>query len=203
VAAGRYVVMDGDGNPVGVEDFRCAPGPAGWRYFSEVDTRLPDPHHETIDVAVDRDWRPVITRIATGEHEILLRSEPHRLTGYLDGRPVESPWGPDMHLDYLSPAFNAITANRLHGSAEIDVVYLEPVTCDPTIERQRYEDLGSMEVQTPVGTFEARRWHYTALSSGWTRDLWVAADVVVAYEGLFGLDSYEPGASGPRPLHHA
>jgi hypothetical protein len=200
MAAGRYVVMDGDGNPFGAETFRCAPGPSGWRYFSEVDTVEPHPHHETIDVAVDRDWRPVLTRIATGEHEILLQAEPDRLTGFLDSRPVETRWSRETHLDYLSPAYNAITANRLQGSDEIEVVYLEPVTCNPIVERQRYEDLGTEEVGTPVGTFACRRWRYTALSTGWTRDLWVAADVVVAYDGLFALESYESGASGPRPL---
>ncbi len=55
------------------------------------------------------------------------------------------------------------------------------------------------EIATPVGTFSATRWRYTALSSGWTRDLWVAGDVVVAYDGLFALEWYEAGASGPRP----
>jgi hypothetical protein len=203
VAAGRYTVLDGEGNPVGVETFRCAPGPVGWRYFSDVETTTPHEHDETIDVAVDADWRPVQTRIATGEHEVLLRSERDRLIGFLDGRPVETSWGPETHLDYLSPSFNAITANRLLGSAEIDVIYLEPVTCVPTEERQRYEDLGPEEVETPAGTFAARRWRYTALSTGWTRDLWVAADVVVAYEDLFVLEAYESGASGPRPLRVA
>jgi hypothetical protein len=200
MAAGRYAVMDGEGNLMGQEHFRCAPGPMGWRYFSGVETSVPTPHHETIDVAVDRDWWPVRTRIATGGHEILLSSEPGRLAGFLDGRPVETPWGPDTHLDYLSPAYNAITANRLEGSAEIEVVFLAPVTLVPTIERQRYEDLGDDEVATPAGWFAARRWRYTALSTGWSRELWVAADVVVAYEGLYALDRYDPGASGPRPL---
>jgi hypothetical protein len=37
------------------------------------------------------------------------------------------------------------------------------------------------------------------MSSGWSRDLWVAADVVVRYEDVFELAWYEPGASGPLP----
>jgi len=44
------------------------------------------------------------------------------------------------------------------------------------------------------------RWRYTALSSGWSRDLWIAGDVVVRHDGLYELESYEPGASGPLPL---
>jgi hypothetical protein len=193
---GRYTVMDGDGTPVGTEDFRCAPGPMGWRYFSEIETTDPEPHHEIVDLAIDRGWRPVRTRIDTGSHELLLTAEADRLTGFRDRRPVETPWGPDTELDYASPAFNAVTANRLGRTAEFDVVFLEAVTCEPSIQRQRYEQIGDEEVETPVGRFRAQRWRYTALSSGWTRDIWVAGDVVVRYEGLYELESYEPGASG-------
>ena len=197
---GRYIVMDGDGNPVGTEDFRCAPGPAGWRYFAEIQTDDPEPHHGTVDLAVDAAWRPVRTRIDSGSHQILLMAEGDRMAGFRDGRSVETPWGPEMHLDYLSPAYNAVTANRLSATAEIEVVYLAAVTCEPRIERQRYELLGTEEVPTPAGRFAATRWRYTSLSSGWSRDLWVAGDVVVGFEGLFELERYEPGASGPLPL---
>ena len=44
-----------------------------------------------------------------------------------------------MHLDYFTPATNAITCRRLSETTEIDVVYLEPVTLEPTVVRQRYE----------------------------------------------------------------
>lgn len=198
---GRYTVMDGDGRPLGTEEFRCAPGPMGWRYFSDVETSDPQPHHEIVDLVVNADWRPVRTRIDTGSHDLLLEAEGlERLTGFRDRVPIETPWGPQMHLDYLSPAYNAVTANRLTAASEIEVVFLEAVTCEPTIERQRYDLLGDEEVDTPAGRFAARRWRYTALSSGWSRDLWVTGDVVVAYDGLFALEWYEPGASGPRML---
>ncbi len=198
--SGRYTVMDGDGNPVGAEDFRCVPGPMGWRYFSDIETTVPEPHHEIVDLAVDTTWRPVRTRIDTGSHDILLTVEGDRLAGFLDRQPIAIPWGPDLELDYLSPAFNAVTANRLRATAGIEVVFLEAVTCEPRSERQRHELRGHEEVATPVGRFAARRWRYTALSTGWSRDLWVAGDVVVAYEDLFALEWYDPGATGPKPL---
>ena len=191
--------MDGDGNAVGTEHFRCAPGPMGWRYFSEIATRDPAPHDEVVDLVVDASWRPVRTRVDTQTHEILLEADGDRLRGALDGDPLSWPWDAERHLDYLSPAYNAVTARRLTASAEIEVVFLEPVTCVPRDERQRYDLVGDEEVATPVGTFSATRWRYTALSSGWSRDLWVAGDVVVAYDGLFALEWYEAGASGPRP----
>ena len=192
--------MDGDGNPVGTEDFRCAPGPMGWRYFADITTSDPQPHDEIVDLAVDARWRPARTRIATGTHEILLTREGDTLAGFRDGEAVELPFGPDVHLDYLSPAYNAVTTLRLGGTAEIEVVYLDPVTVRPRLERQRYEDLGEEEIETPVGRFATRRWVFTALGSGWSRELWVAGDVVVRFDGLYELEWYEAGANGPRPL---
>src|SRR4029450_9549328 len=53
---GRYKVLD-DGEPVGTEEFRCAPGPMGWRSFSQVQPSEPSPHAETLDFAVDAAWR--------------------------------------------------------------------------------------------------------------------------------------------------
>jgi hypothetical protein len=199
---GRYSVLGDNGQAVGSEEFRCAPGPMGWRYFSQGETTDPSPHSETIDVAVDADWRIARVRIDTGEHEILLEPTPSgaALTGYRDRKPIEIPYGPDVHLDYFTPATNAITAHRLTGTAEIDVVYLEPVTLEPTRVRQRYELIGDEDIATPVGTFGATRWRFTALDSGWTADLWVAGDIVAKYERLFELTLLDPGASGPQPI---
>jgi hypothetical protein len=197
--AGRYTVMDGEGRAVGVETFRCASGPVGWRYFSEIDTSDPEPHGEVVDFVVDQRWRPVRLRVDTGSHVLLLSAEGDRLRGERDGEPLDLAFGPEMELDYLSPCFNAVTANRLTATTEIEVVYLLPVTCEPVRVRQRYELIGDEEVDTPVGRFAARRWQYTALDSGWSRPLWVAGDVVVAYEDLFALAEYEPGR-GAAPL---
>ena len=197
---GRYTVFGEDGEPVGTEEFRCAPGPMGWRYFAEIETTDPVPHHETLDVAVDADWRIARVRIQNSEHEVLLEPGPDVLTGWLDRRPIEIPYGPELHLDVFTPATNAISAQRLFGTAEIDVVYLAPYTLEPSRVRQRYERIGDERVETPVGAFHATRWRFTALESGWTSDLWVARDLVVRYERLFELAWLDPGASGPRPI---
>jgi hypothetical protein len=172
----------------------------GWRYVSEIRRDEPSPHHETVDVAVDAGWGIVRARIETGSHSIMLEPGEGSLVGIRDGEPIEIPWDPEMHLDYLTPAMNAITAQRLDGTAEIDVVYLEPVSLEPTVVRQRYALVGAEEVDTPVGRFTGSRWRYTALESGWTSDLWVVGDVVVRYDRAFELVGYEPGASGPVPM---
>lgn len=185
------------GTVVGTEDFRCAPGPMGWRYVSEIEREEPTPHRETVDVVVDASWGIVRARIETGSHALLVEPRDGVLAGLRDGGKIELPWGPEMHLDYLSPAFNAITAQRLEGTSEIDVVYLEAVTLEATRMRQRYELVRREHVETPAGRFLATRWRYTALASGWTSELWVADDVVVRYDRAFELLAYDAGASGP------
>ena len=199
---GRYTILGDDGGRVGTEEFRSAPGPMGWRYVAEIETTEPDPHRERLDLAVDADWRIVNVRIATDSHDIELRPNENgsELTGRRDGEPVAIAYGRDVHLDYFTPATNAITLQRLEGTSEIDVVYLEPVTLEPTRVRQRYERIGDERVGTPAGLFEAVRWRFTALDTGWSEDLWIAAQTVVRYERLFDLASLEPGASGPWPI---
>jgi hypothetical protein len=171
----------------------------GWRYVSEIERSEPQPHAELVDVAVDDRWRIVRTRIETGSHSLVAEPGGGVLRGTRDGQPFKVPYGEQTHLDYLSPAFNAITARRLDGTAEIDVVYLQPVTLEPIRMRQRYEFLGEEAVDTPVGRFDATRWRYTALPTGWTSELWVADDIVVRYDRAFELTSYEAGGSGPVP----
>ena len=179
---GRYTIIGDDGEPVGTEYFRCAPGPMGWRYFSEIDTTEHGPHRETVDVVVDAEWQIVRIRIGVGERSLLREPDAGE------------------HVDYLTPATNLITTKRLTGTREIDVVFIQPFTLEPIRVRQRYEHRGTEEVETPVGRFAATRWTYTSLDDGWTSDLWVAGDVVVRYDRLFELQVYEPGASGPRTL---
>jgi hypothetical protein len=93
-----------------------------------------------------------------------------------------------------------VTANRLGRTEEIRVVYLDPVTCEPHVVSQRYERQREDEVATPVGRFRATRWQYTGLDTGWTGPLWVAGEIVVAFQDVFELASYEPGPRGPFPL---
>jgi hypothetical protein len=195
--AGVYTVMDGKGNPVGTEEFRCAPGPAGWRYFASIETSDPEPHRETVDFVVDAGWLPVRLRIDTGSHGVDLTAEQDRLFGTRDGETLEIEWDRRLDLDYFSPSFNAVTANRLGRTEEIRVVYLDPVTCQPHVVQQRYELMGEEGVDTPVGRFAATRWQYTGLDTGWTGPLWVAGDIVVVFENVFELAAYDPGPRGP------
>ena len=194
---GRYRVADGEGAVVGSEDFRCAPGPAGWRYVASIEALDAPP--TALDLVVDAGWRVARVRIDNGVHDVTLAAVGDAsLSGVRDGETIEIPYGPDLHLDVFTPATNAVTCRRLVGTTEIDVVYLDPVDLRPSRVRQRYEHRGDERLATPVGVFDATRWTFTALDSGWSADLWVAGDIVVRYETLFELERYEPGVSGPR-----
>jgi len=197
--AGTYAIVDEQGGRIGTEAFRSAPGPMGWRYVSEIETSDPAPHRETVDLVADAAWRPVRMRVATGEHELLLQRAAGRLVGHRDGEPIEIAFADGVELDYLSPAFNAVTATRLGATAEFDVWYFEPVTLEPVAMRQRYEHRGPEDVTTPAGRFRATRWGFASLGTGYESEFWLAGDVVVRYAGLFELETYEAGASGVRP----
>jgi hypothetical protein len=194
--SGRYLVLGDDGRPEGEESFRCAPGPAGWRYVSEITGAGAG----AVDLVADAAWNVVRVRFASPAGELLLETHGDRLAGRRDGEVLEPLWRTELHLDVFSPVTNVLSTKRLDGTAEIEVLYVERDTLAITATRQRYELRGEERVRTPVGAFEAMRWGFTALDSGWTGDLWIAGDVIVAYEGLFELAGYDAGASGPRPL---
>jgi hypothetical protein len=189
--------MDAEGHPVGWESFRCAPGPMGWRYVSTIETSEPEPHQEVVDLAVDGSWRPVRLRVDTGAHTLRLGATGPELELTLDGgRTIRRPLD---FVDYASPCFNVAAAKRLRETADIEVLFLDPYTCEPSVQAQRYELEEEDEVvSTAVGRFAATRWRFTALDTGWNRAVWLAEEVVVRYEGLYELVEYDPGA-GPFP----
>ena len=188
---GRYTVLGDDGEAVGAESFRYGAGVSGWWWFSDVDTRDPEPHRVILDVAVDAYWNIARVRVDTGIHHLFLERKDDSLVGIRDDQPFKVPFPPETHLDVYSPVTNLITTKRLDASSEIDVVYVAPITLDLSLVRQRYELRGPDRVSTPVGEFDAVRWTFTALDIDWTADLWVADDTVVAYERLFKLAELE------------
>src|SRR5918999_1340951 len=97
---------------------------------------------ESVDVAVDARWRIARFRVETAEHRLLLEPRNGVLAGVHDDEHLEVSWGPDDHLDYLTPATNLITCRRLGASADIGVVYVDAFSLKASRERQRYELLG-------------------------------------------------------------
>jgi hypothetical protein len=195
--SGLYRLFDADGAPAGTEQFRCAPGPMGWRYFSTVqDAR----GVSNVDLSVDASWRPVRVRIQTPEHHLLVSARARQFVGILDDEHLELPFDQaTMTADYPSPCFPLVTALRLGSTAEIEAVAFDADTLRAQVEHHRYEAGDSEEVPTPVGRFAARAWRHIAPRPRFSRALWVAGDVIVAGDGL-ELAAYDPGGHGPVAL---
>ena len=183
--SGLYRLSDG-----GTEQFRCAPGPMGWRYFSTVQ----DARGATnVDLSVDSSWRPVRVRIQTPEHHLLLSAR----ASVLDDEQLDVSLTGDV--DFMSPCFPLATVRRLDGSGEIDTIVIDGETLQLSVEQHRFEMGADEEIATPVGRFVARAYRHIAPRSHFSRALWIAGDVVVAGDGL-ELAAYDPGGAGPRPL---
>ncbi|MGZ4143671.1 MAG: hypothetical protein ACXVPP_00750 [Actinomycetota bacterium] len=191
--SGLYRLFDADGVPRGTEQFRCAPGPAGWRYFSTVQ----DVHGTTnVDLSVDAAWRPVRVRIQTHEHHLILTAR----GGLLDDEKLPVDLDPAVAtVDFPSPCFPLASARRLDGTAEIEALTIDPDSLMPHVERHRFEAGAKETVSTPVGRFAARAWRHIAPRPRFSRALWIAGDVVVASSGL-ELAAYDRGGAGPTPL---
>lgn len=186
--SGLYRLPDG-----GTEQFRCAPGPVGWRYFSTVQR---DGGTTNVDLSVDASWRPVRVRIQTPEHHVLLSAR----GSILDNEPLDVSLDA-VAVDFPSPCFPLATARHLGDGGEIDAVSLDPETLRPSTERHRFEaGDDDEEIMTPVGRFVARIWRHIAPRPHFSRALWIAGDVVVAGDGV-ELAAYDPGGQGPHAVH--
>lgn len=199
---GRYHLLDGAGHHFASEDFRCAPGPMGWRYVSTVQHVGTGAAEDIVDLAVDAAWRPVRLRLEGAGHTLLVGIREDRIGGLYDGRPMDLPWDPSALIHYRSPCFFAVAANRLSAVKEptdVDAIVVDPATLVPLRSRHRYAPGSEEVIDTPAGKFRGRRWTFLSVDAG-ERALWVAGDVVLWVEGLVELASLEPGATGPRPL---
>lgn len=64
---GRYAHLDPyDESVVAFERFSCAPGPAGWRYASEILAPDEVTFLGSVDVTVDSLWRPIRVEVRSG-----------------------------------------------------------------------------------------------------------------------------------------
>lgn len=186
--SGLYRLADG-----GTEQFRCAPGPMGWRYFSTVQR---DGGTINVDLSVDAAWRPVRVRIQTPQHHLLLSAR----GSILDDEQLDVTFDQETQtVDFPSPCFPLATARRLVGPGEIDAISLDPSTLQPSTEQHRFEIGDDEEIATPAGRFVARAYRHIAPRPHFSRALWIAGDVVIAGDGL-ELVAYDPGGAGPRPL---
>lgn len=173
--SGRYGLSGHDG-PLGVEQFRCAAGPAGWRY---VATRT-DPDGRpagTLDLTVDAAWRVVRLYATAGEAELragVAGPDAVWRRGEDDERTTAA-----AGFTGTSPAFAVVTARLL----ALDV----GVTARVRLVRLS-EALGALTVDEGwARTPDARgveRWETADLATGERRVVHLAGDLVVDATGV-------------------
>lgn len=195
--SGLYRLFDESGALLGTEQFRCAPGPMGWRYFSTVQD---DRGVTNVDLSVDASWRPVRVRIQTPQHHLLVSARAGQFVGILDDEHLDMPFDQTtMTVDYPSPCFPLATIRRIAETAEIDALSFDPEALRAHPEHHRYEAGEAEDVTTPVGRFAARAWRHIAPRPRFSRALWIAGDVIVAGDGLT-LMAYDSGGRGPAAM---
>ena len=187
--SGLYRLYDDDGGLIGTEQFRAAPGPMGWRYFS---TQQHEIGTTNVDLSVDSQWRPVRVRIQTPSHHLLLSAR----GSILDDEQLDISL--DAAVDFPSPCFPLAAARQLGGPGEVTVLAIDPETLRVSEGSHRYEAGDDEEIGTPVGRFSARAWRHIT-PPHLARALWITGDVVVAGDGL-ELSAYDPGGQGPQPI---
>ena len=187
---------------MGTEEFHTAPGVAGTRWFSTIRFDDVSVGEEIVDISVDSKWQPVRIRIQTPDHHLILQRSGANLVGARDEEMLDL--GPGADYCYRSPAFRAAIINRLAvGSpdiADIAVTSIGPGSLELSTSDQRYERVGTGEITTPGGRFDATRWHVSDRDTGREGDLWISGAVVLTFPGVAELLHFDPARSGPFPL---
>lgn len=185
---GTYELLDGEGRARGVEEFRCAPGPIGWRSYSSVTL---DGQAARVDLSVDARWEPVRVRIENPAHHLLLSQSPAGATFMLDDATEQIARAPVV--SFPSPAFLVAAVRALPEGGATPALLIDAATLQPAPATLSFELLDAeQDVETSVGTFTAARWSVSG------REFFVAGDVLVAGPGL-RLVAYDRGAAGPVP----
>jgi hypothetical protein len=188
---GAYELL-GEGQIVGVESFTSAPGPMGWRYVSSVQP-LDDSPGARIDLSVDAHGRTVRTRVARGEHELLVVVRGRELVGLLDTEPIVFEYPAGTPFSFPSPGFYAVALHRLDVSTDEVVLAIDPETLAPRPVPRRAELIGPGIAASPAGAFEVHHWLVDGV------EVMIADTVVVTVSDLARLRSYDRGATGPQP----
>lgn len=194
---GRYSFHDPhDGAPLGGERFRCAPGPAGWRY-----TASGEDGRGGIDLTLDARGRPVRLDVSAGGWRV--RGGATVVDGAAGVAWIRVPADPAqaaaapvpaeaearaVAFTGRSPAFLVATA-RLLGLTVGDSVRVRLIDLtEPSLAAhpcdQAWALTGIEEHPTPTGPLPVARYEVADLATGTRGVVHLAGDVVLAAPGV-------------------
>ncbi|ACY99583.1 hypothetical protein [Thermomonospora curvata] len=194
---GTYLHLSGE-EPL-EEHFECAPGPGGWRYVGER------PDGARVDLTVDGRWRQIRVELATPSWLIRGGTAGHDLLWVR--HPAAGDAAPDEHgvraAGFLgdSPAFLVAVARWLRlepgRDAPVRLVRIQgPSLAALTVDVRWH--LAEIEThQTETVPLPVERHEITDLSTGETRTVHLAGDVVLAAPGIELTDLDSPPNLSP------
>lgn len=190
--AGLYSHHDQhDGTLLGYERFSCAPGPAGWRYAAELLAPDGQTAAGSVDLTVDRLWRPVRVEVRAGGWSVRGGSTGGEVVWVRTGPGgAEAREGSARAAGFTgrSPAFSVAIARMLAlaegGSTRVPLVALtEPVLAPRTLD-EGWGLTGTESHPTPTGSLAVERYEVADLATGDRRVVHLAGDVVLASPGV-------------------
>jgi len=186
VPRGTYHHLDPGGTLAGVEVFSCAPGPAGWRYVSQVYDDDSRPLGR-VDVTCDDRWRQVRVQVTAGAWT--LRGG---IVGpdavWVRGESDEEQTAPAVGFTGRSPAFAVATA-RMLGLDLLDRrrVRLLGITEPAAVALPVDEGWALVDVEshdTDTGPLRVERYEVADLATAERRVVHLAGDVVLEAPGI-------------------
>jgi len=199
VPRGTYHHLDPGGDLAGVEVFSCAPGPAGWRYVSQVYSPAQEPVGR-VDVTVDDAWRQVRVQVTHGDWT---------LRGGVVGSDavwIREPDGveqsaPAVGFTGRSPAFAVATARLLRldllDRRRLRLVGVTEPACValPVDEGWALVDVTAHDSDS--GPLRVERYEVADLATAERRVVHLAGDVVLDAPGVELADLESPPNQAP------
>jgi hypothetical protein len=211
VPRGTYHHLDPGGILAGVEVFSCAPGPAGWRYVSQVYDADSVPLGR-VDVTVDERWRQVRVQVSAGGWTLrggvvgpdaVWVRDPAEVgatvatgAGGAGGGGAAEQVARAAGFTGRSPAFTVVTA-RLLGLGLLDrrrvrLVGVTEPACVALPVDEGWALVDVTEHDTETGPLRIERYEVADLATAERRVVHLAGDVVVEAPGLDLVDLESP-----------
>lgn len=191
--SGRYSLYDlHDDTPLGEEHFSCAPGPAGWRYTSQLLT-TEGALGGSVDLTLDSLGRPLRLQLRSGDWQVrggMLDGLAWVRTDATDPEATHATEGHERAHTFTgrSPAFLVAAARLLRlqpgGRARLRLVALtEPVLAPRTLDQGWSLD-GIETHATDSGPLSVERYTVADLETGEQHAVHLAGDVVLSAPGV-------------------